>query len=34
MLEKEKANLVDLTGQAKRAKNATPSELEDDYQHV
>ena len=34
MLEKEKAALIDLTQQAKRTKNATPSELEDDYQHV
>ena len=34
MLEKEKAALIDLTQQAKRTKNATPTELEDDYQHV
>jgi len=34
MLEKEKAALVDLTQQAKRTKNATPTELEDDYQKV
>ena len=34
MLEKEKTALVDLTQQAKRQKNATPSELEDDYQKV
>ena len=34
MLEKEKAALIDLTQQAKRQKNATPSELEDDYERV
>ena len=34
MLEKEKAALIDLTQQAKRTKNATPTELEDDYQKV
>ncbi len=34
MLEKEKAALIDLTQQAKRQKNATPSELEEDYEKV
>lgn len=34
MLEKEKAALIDLTQQAKRQKNASPTELEDDYQKV
>ena len=34
MLEKEKSALIDLTQQAKRQKNATPSELEDDYERV
>lgn len=34
LLEKERAALVDLTSQAKRTKNATPSELEDDYNKV
>ena len=33
-LVKEKAALEDLTRQAKRTKNATPSELQDDYEKV
>ena len=33
-LVKEQAALEDLTRQAKRAKNATPSELQDDYEKV
>ncbi len=34
LLEKEKATLIDLKHQAKRQKNATPTELEDDYEKV
>ena len=34
MLEKEKAAISDLKNEAKRTKNATPSELEDDYQKI
>ncbi|MBQ3253942.1 MAG: hypothetical protein IJA65_05230, partial [Acholeplasmatales bacterium] len=34
MLQKEKNALEDLTRQAQRTKNATPSELQDDYEHV
>ncbi|MGM9969391.1 MAG: ATP-binding protein [Anaeroplasma sp.] len=34
MLQKEKNALEDLNKQAQRTKNATPSELQDDYEHV